>query len=86
VSSDENDRDLLPTKRQFSLYTFPYMDRPNLTVLTNALVTRLTFAGKRAAGVEIFFQGKTQRIGARVRGRRPPEKPGPFTSDRPQST
>jgi choline dehydrogenase len=27
----------------FRSYVFPYMDRPNLTVLTGALVTRLTF-------------------------------------------
>ena len=34
-------------KRQsvFRSYTFPYMDRPNLTVLTHAMVTRVTFAG-----------------------------------------
>jgi choline dehydrogenase len=53
-------------KRQsvFRSYTFPYMDRPNLTVLTRALVTRLTFEGKRATGVEMFYQGKTHRIGA----------------------
>src|SRR5499427_3526709 len=31
----------------FRSYTFPYMDRPNLTVLTHALVTRITFEGKR---------------------------------------
>jgi choline dehydrogenase-like flavoprotein len=53
-------------KRQsvFRSYTFPYMDRPNLTVLTRALVTRLTFGGNRAMGVEMFYQGKTHRIGA----------------------
>ena len=53
-------------KRQsvFRSYTFPYMDRPNLTVLTHALVTRLTFEGKRATGVEISYEGKTHRIGA----------------------
>jgi len=53
-------------KRQsvFRLYTFPYMDRPNLTVLTHALVIRLTFEGKRATGVEMFYQGKTHRLGA----------------------
>jgi choline dehydrogenase len=53
-------------KRQsiFRSYTFPYMDRPNLTVLTRALVTRLTFKGKKASGVEILYQGKTHRIDA----------------------
>jgi choline dehydrogenase len=46
----------------FRAYVFPYMDRPNLTVLTHALVTRLTFDGKRATGVEITYDGKTHRI------------------------
>jgi len=48
----------------FRTYAFPYMDRPNLTVLTDALVTRLTLEGKRATGVEIAFEGKIQRITA----------------------
>ena len=53
-------------KRQsvFRSYVFPYMGRPNLTVLTHALVTRLTFAGARATGVEISYGGKTRRIAA----------------------
>src|SRR5260221_2553032 len=53
-------------KRQsvFRSYTFPYMDRPNLTVLTHALVTRITFEGKRATGVECIYSGKTHRISA----------------------
>jgi choline dehydrogenase len=53
-------------KRQsaFRSYTFPYMDRPNLTVLTHALVTRLTFEGKRANGVEISYRGTIHRISA----------------------
>src|SRR5467141_5085548 len=53
-------------KRQsvFRSYTFPYMDRPNLTVLTHALVTRITLEGKRATGVEYIFSGKTHRISA----------------------
>jgi choline dehydrogenase-like flavoprotein len=48
----------------FRSYTFPYMDRPNLTVLTNTLVSRITFAGKRATGVECIYNGKTHRISA----------------------
>jgi choline dehydrogenase len=48
----------------FRTYVYPYMDRPNLTVLTDALVTRVTFEGKRASGVEIFYEGKVLRIGA----------------------
>src|ERR1700759_1283730 len=48
----------------FRSYVFPYMDRPNLTVLTHALVTKLTLQGKRATGVEIAFDGKIQRLTA----------------------
>jgi choline dehydrogenase-like flavoprotein len=53
-------------KRQsvFRSYVFPYMDRPNLTVLSHALVTRLIFQGKRATGVEISCDGRTHRIRA----------------------
>jgi len=48
----------------FRSYAFPYMDRPNLTVLTHALVTKLTLEGKRATGVEIALEGRIQRITA----------------------
>jgi choline dehydrogenase len=48
----------------FRTYAFPYMDRPNLTVLTQALVTKLTLEGKRTTGVEIAFERKIQRITA----------------------
>jgi choline dehydrogenase len=48
----------------FRSYVFPDMDRPNLTVLAHALVTRLTFQGKRATGVEISYNGSTYRIRA----------------------
>jgi choline dehydrogenase len=48
----------------FRAYAFPYMDRPNLTVLSHALVTRVTFQGKRATGVECIYGGNTHRIGA----------------------
>ncbi|MEJ0093344.1 MAG: GMC family oxidoreductase [Methylocella sp.] len=48
----------------FRSYTFPYMDRPNLTVLTQAMVTRLVFEGKRVSGVEIAYDGKVHRISA----------------------
>jgi choline dehydrogenase len=53
-------------KRQsvFRSYVFPYMDRSNLTVLTEALVTRVIFDGKRATGVEIHNGGKTKQIRA----------------------
>jgi choline dehydrogenase len=49
----------------FRSYTFPYMDRPNLTVLTGALVTRVTLSGKRATGVEIDCDGRRMAIRAR---------------------
>jgi choline dehydrogenase len=48
----------------FRAYTFPYMDCPNLTVLTQALVTRVTIEGKKAAGVEVLYEGKVRRIRA----------------------
>jgi choline dehydrogenase len=50
----------------FRSYAFPYMDRPNLTVLCHALVTRLVMNGKQASGVEIVHDGKVQRIAAGV--------------------
>ena len=53
-------------KRQsiFRAYVFPHVDQPNLTVLPHALVTRLTFEGKRTTGVEISYEGSTRRIRA----------------------
>ncbi|BCI56125.1 choline dehydrogenase [Mycolicibacterium litorale] len=48
----------------FRSYTYPYMDRPNLTVLTDALVTKVTVQDKRATGVEIAYGGATHRIEA----------------------
>jgi choline dehydrogenase len=49
----------------FRSYTYPRMAQSNLTVLTHALVTRLTFDGKRATGIEFGYEGKIHRIGAR---------------------
>jgi choline dehydrogenase len=40
------------------------MDHPNLTVLTHARVTRLTFEGQRVTGVELVYDNRTQRMGA----------------------
>jgi choline dehydrogenase len=53
-------------KRQsiFRSYVFPYMNRPNITVLANALVSRIVFEGKRTRGVEVIYNGKTQSIHA----------------------
>jgi len=50
----------------FRTYVFPYMDRPNLTVLTHALLTRLIVEENRTTGVEIEYNGTLQRIGAGV--------------------
>jgi choline dehydrogenase len=44
----------------FRSYVFPYMDRPNLTVLTGALVTRVAFdpfVRNRVTGVEFSHDG-----------------------------
>ncbi len=48
----------------FRAYTYAYMDRLNLTVLSHALVTRVFFEGTRATGVECIYGGHTHRIGA----------------------
>jgi choline dehydrogenase len=48
----------------FRSYVFPYMNRPNLTVLTRANVDRIVFDGKRAVGVEISHAGAHHRIDA----------------------
>jgi choline dehydrogenase len=48
----------------FRTYTYPYMDRSNLTVLTDALVTRIVLNGKRAVGVEFLRNGQSHRIAA----------------------
>jgi choline dehydrogenase-like flavoprotein len=43
----------------------PAMNRPNLAVLTGALVTRVAIENRRATGVEIQLGGETRRVGAR---------------------
>ena len=51
----------------FRSYVFPYMDRPNLTVLTGALATRVTFDPyhrNRVTGVEFTHAGAIHRVGA----------------------
>lgn len=45
-------------------YVHPVLDRPNLTVLTGALVTRVLLEGGRAVGVEIRHGGRSVRVGA----------------------
>jgi choline dehydrogenase len=48
----------------FRAYTIPFMDRPNLTVLTQSQVIKVTFEGRRATGVDLVSEGKHIRIGA----------------------
>ncbi|WP_245939938.1 GMC family oxidoreductase [Stenomitos frigidus] len=43
-------------------YLVPILDRPNLTVQTGALVTRLLFEGTRAVGVEYSQQGALHQV------------------------
>lgn len=52
----------------FRSYTYPYMDRPNLTVLTDALVRRVIIERGRAVGVEVKYRDRVRRfsIGAEV--------------------
>jgi choline dehydrogenase len=50
----------------FRSYSYPYMDRPNFTVLTGALVTKIIFEGQRAVGVEVGYQGQIHRFGAEL--------------------
>ncbi|MFD1951517.1 GMC family oxidoreductase [Sphingomonas arantia] len=48
----------------FRAYIQPYLDRPNLTVLTDTTVERVAFQGKRAIGVEVVRGGQRQIIRA----------------------
>ena len=48
----------------FRTYVFPFLDRPNLTVLTRALVTKLVLDRNRVTGVEVAYDGKVHRITA----------------------
>ncbi|MBD2157280.1 GMC family oxidoreductase N-terminal domain-containing protein [Leptolyngbya sp. FACHB-16] len=45
-------------------FLLPILDRPNLTITTGALVTRLLFEGSRAVGVEYLQEGTLQRVRA----------------------
>ncbi|PCD02956.1 oxidoreductase [Sphingomonas spermidinifaciens] len=49
----------------FRAYVQPYLDRPNLTVLTGATVERIAFDGNRVVGVDLIHGGERKRIGAR---------------------
>jgi choline dehydrogenase-like flavoprotein len=48
----------------FRSYTYPHMDRPNLTVLTHALVTRIRFRGAKAVGVDVIHDGAPRSFDA----------------------
>jgi choline dehydrogenase len=50
----------------FRSYTYPVMDRPNLTVLTDALVTRVVFDGVKATGVEFSHPGTLFKVRAEL--------------------
>lgn len=43
-------------------YLKPILGRPNLTVITDALVKRVTLEGKRATGIEYIRNGRTETI------------------------
>jgi len=45
-------------------YVYPWADRPNLTVMTRALVTRVLVERGRAVGIEFLRQGKVTRAAA----------------------
>jgi len=48
----------------FRSYVYPYMDRPNLTVLTHASVNKVILDKKRVTGVQIEYDGKIQCVNA----------------------
>jgi choline dehydrogenase len=48
----------------FRCYAYPYLDRSNLTVLTDAVVLRVDIQRKRAVAVEFAHQGQVRRIAA----------------------
>jgi choline dehydrogenase len=48
----------------YRAYLRPWSDRPNLTIMTNTLVCRILFEGRRACRVEIERAGDIRLIGA----------------------
>jgi choline dehydrogenase len=48
----------------FRAYTYPFLDRPNLTLLTGTQVTRILVERGRAVGVEAIRDGRTLRFDA----------------------
>lgn len=49
----------------FRSYAHRMMTRPNLTIMTDALVTRLLFNGKKVVGVEVLVSGEYRSFRAR---------------------
>ncbi|NUB45890.1 GMC family oxidoreductase N-terminal domain-containing protein [Fertoebacter nigrum] len=49
----------------FRSYVAPMLAHPNLTVLTDALVTGLVFAGRKVVGVDAVVRGEPRRFHAR---------------------
>jgi choline dehydrogenase len=49
----------------FRSYVYPMMDRPNLTVMPDAMISRILFDGKSATGVEVTVAGATRRFTAK---------------------
>ncbi|RRJ85204.1 GMC family oxidoreductase [Aestuariirhabdus litorea] len=45
-------------------FLHPVLERPNLTLFTEARVQRLLFEGKRASGIEVRIKGKLERLSA----------------------
>ncbi|WP_165250980.1 GMC family oxidoreductase [Paludisphaera soli] len=50
----------------YRAYVHPWLDRPNLTVLTDTLVRRVVLDDRRAVGVEVARGGRVLTIGARA--------------------
>ncbi|GJD53836.1 Oxygen-dependent choline dehydrogenase [Methylobacterium crusticola] len=50
----------------YRAYIRPWLDRPNLTVLTETTMRRVVFEGRRATGIEIVRGGRILTVGARA--------------------
>jgi choline dehydrogenase len=48
----------------FGSYVAPVLEQPNLSVITSALVTRVSIDGARATGVEMLYDGRRHHINA----------------------
>jgi choline dehydrogenase len=49
----------------YRAYVLPFLGAPNLTVLTDALITKVVLDGNRAEAVELLLEGRLQRVEAR---------------------